>query len=245
MGDVDTRSPINGNVWKMIVGLIKLAPRPLTMVVCGEYMEVEDVKDATDMIQEEEMTVRRACGRCEVTGQSVLPESPGNVNIGLETRHVVFYGTSLGVKMQHTSRGYVVIHSIRDEDEEEGGLRRRSGELKEGDVVLQVGGVWDLYHPISVNAWGILVKFIRECRRPMRMVVTDGQYLNTIMSPGNGSECCSEEEDSVQSSCQLSPCSIDDGIRLNRIDEELTGDDNEIPAASAEDESIAEDDKEL
>lgn len=219
VGDVDLRRPIDSNVWKMTVGLIKLAPRPLTMVVATEYTEVEDVNDATEAIDEGGES-RRVCNRCEVTGQSVLPcDSPNSRVVG-STRHVVFYQQSLGVKLQHTSRGYVVIHSLNRDMPSEA----RSGDLKEGDVVLQVGGVWDLYHPISINAWGILVKFIKECRRPMRMVVADREYLNCIMSPGGDSSNCSEEEDSVQSSvdydCQLSPCSVD-GKKLNRIDEEI------------------------
>jgi hypothetical protein len=219
VADVDLSRPIDGNVWKLTVGLIKMAPRPLSMVVCTEYQEVEDVNDAECAISNDavESVVRSVSSRCCVTGQTIVPLTP-ELRRGWssgETRQIVFYEHSLGVKLQHNKRGYVVVHSISESgvNDKTTDPPSRKGELKPGDVVLEVGGVWDLYHPISINAWGILVKFIRECRRPMRMIVADEEYLNVVSSPGS----CSEES---SSSLEMSPgCSSVDG-RMNRIIEE-------------------------
>ena len=120
-----------------------------------------------------------------------MPTTPNERKNLAPTRQIVFYEASLGVKLKHTSRGYVVVNSVVPADPSIT-PPSRTGELKPGDIVLEVGGVWDLYHPISINAWGILVKFIRECRRPMRMVVADENYL-TMMSP------CSCSDESMES----------------------------------------------
>jgi hypothetical protein len=225
---VDLRKPIDANVWKLTVGLIKMAPRPLEMIVATEYTEVEDVNDAIGTIDDTSCEVKSVGRRCEVTGQTILPyccDSPedsgkrAKVLDAVEnggTRQIVFYQESLGVKLQHTRNGYVVVHSVTSSScqvNDSDNKPSRSGELRPGDVVLEVGGVWDLYHPISINAWAILVKFIKECRRPMRMVVADATYLSLIASPG-GSSC----DESVQSSEQMSPCSVESG--LDRIEEE-------------------------
>jgi hypothetical protein len=232
VADVDLRKPIDANVWKLTVGLIKMAPRPLEMIVATEYTEVEDVNDAIGTIDDACPCEIKSVGRrCEVTGQTILPyccdspENGGKKRGMLEssaTRQIVFYQESLGVKLQHTRDGYVVVHSVTASSflvNDSNDKPSRSGELRPGDVVLEVGGVWDLYHPISINAWGVLVKFIKECRRPMRMVVADKTYLSLIASPGGSSSC---EDDSVQSSEQLSPCSVDSS-GLDMIEEEKDG----------------------
>jgi len=223
--DVDLRHPIDSNVWKLTVGLIKMAPRPLTVLVATEYEEVEDVRDADCRLElssdcgADAGCVRSLCQQCELTGQTILP--PSSPKMGkFATRQVVFYEQSLGVKLQHTPSGYVIVHSTTPPSMT--ATNSRSGELKQGDIVLQVGGVWDLHHPISINAWGILVKFIRECRRPMRMVVADESYLATMISPGS----TSEEEDEVQSvdgeRMPLTPSSVVDDEPDNRMDGEDT-----------------------
>ena len=234
VGDVDLSHPIHdGHVWKLIVGYIKMAPRPLTMVVCTEFVEVSDVTLAECAMEGEGM--RKLGARCEVTGQTIVPSSPRE-KIG-ETRMVVFYDESLGVKLRHTARGYVVIHSVTEMSKDNNGKDRpsRIGELKPGDIVLEVGGVWDLYHPISINAWGILVKFIRECRRPMRMVVAEEEYVMGMRSPGS----CSEEsgEDSV-----MTPCSVgDDGMdRIEEGDDEVEENESKSTLVTADDESFTE-----
>lgn len=191
--NVDLRKPIDSAIWKLTVGLIKMAPRPLEFVVATEYEEVEDVSQA-QLSLSDNGTTRLTSTKCEITGQTILPSTPDERRNLAPTRQVVFHEASLGVKLQHTSKGYVVVNSVSAVDSTKS-PPSRTGELKPGDVVLEVGGVWDLYHPISINAWGILVKFIRECRRPMRMVVASEEYL-TMMSPGS---CSDESLESMES----------------------------------------------
>lgn len=190
--DVDLRKPIDSAIWKLTVGLIKMAPRPLEFVVATEYEEVFDVSQAQLSLSDSGIT-RITSTKCEYTGQTIVPTTPNERKNLAPTRQIVFYEASLGVKLHHTSRGYVVVNSVAPVDTSLS-HSSRTGELKPGDVVLEVGGVWDLYHPISINAWGILVKFIRECRRPMRMVVADESYL-TMMSPYS---CSDESMESIE-----------------------------------------------
>ena len=227
--DVDLRHPIDGGVWKLIVGLIKMTPRPFTMLVCTEYEEVEDIKEATATYEEGVENVRSMCGRCEVTGQTICPSSPSiqQDRVFNEKRQIIFYEESLGVKLQHTAQGYVVVHSVTSMEDDATNPSRK-GILKPNDVVLEVGGVWDLYNPISINAWSILVKFIKECRRPMRMVVTDCEYLNSInvgsSSPGSEESLQSIVEDEMSQIVEeeehesLSLCALEDSMGV--IDEE-------------------------
>ena len=228
--DVDLRHPIDAGVWKLVVGLIKMTPRPLTMMVCTEYEEVEDIKEATATYEEGVENVRSVCGRCEVTGQTICPSSPNiqRDSVLNEKRQIIFYEDSLGVKLQHTAQGYVVVHSVTTPMTNDATNPSRKGILKPNDVVLEVGGVWDLYNPISINAWGILVKFIKECRRPMRMVVTGNEYLNNVnvgsSSPGSEQSLQSSVEEELSQIVEeeehetLSPCSLEDS--MGALDEE-------------------------
>jgi len=63
---------------------------------------------------------------------------------------------------------------------------QRQGTIHPGDYVLEVGGVWDLHQPISLHAWAVLVKFIRECRRPLCMVLAKRTTCGGSSSDSSG-----------------------------------------------------------
>ncbi|KAL7432724.1 hypothetical protein ACHAXH_004769 [Discostella pseudostelligera] len=165
---VDLRYPIDSAVWKMTVGLMKMAPRPLQFVVARELPR--------DNEEEEEE---------ESPHDKAIEPTSGNNNkmndsIFGPTREIHFLESCLGVKLHHSTEGYVQILSVTPYKSFPNSPLARIGEVYAGDIVLQVGGVWDLREPIDDTTWGVLIKFIRETRRPLSMVVADGNCLEEV-----------------------------------------------------------------
>ncbi len=165
---VDLRYPIDSAVWKMTVGLMKMAPRPLQFVVARELPRT----------MEEKMEPRNE-GTPHPTASSSSSHKMLDSQFG-PTREVHFLESCLGVKLHHSSEGYVQILSVTPYKSFPNSPLARIGEVCAGDIVLQVGGVWDLREPIDDTTWGVLIKFIRETRRPLSMVVAEGDCLEAI-----------------------------------------------------------------
>ena len=213
---VDLRYPIDSAVWKMTVGLMKMAPRPLQFVVARELPRT----------MEEKMEPKNE-------GTHLTASSSNNKMLDSyfgPTREVHFLESCLGVKLHHSSEGYVQILSVTPYKSFPNSPLARIGEVYAGDIVLQVGGVWDLREPIDDTTWGVLIKFIRETRRPLSMVVAEGDCLEAIeqeeeeeeekggnlgeedngqlesdtcveTSDANQAICCAEEQTSDDTSC--------------------------------------------
>jgi len=165
---VDLRYPIDSAVWKMTVGLMKMAPRPLQFVVARELPRVNEE-------EEEESPNDKA-----ITPTSGNNSNKMNDSIFGPTREIHFLESCLGVKLHHSTEGYVQILSVTPYKSFPNSPLARIGEVYAGDIVLQVGGVWDLREPIDDTTWGVLIKFIRETRRPLSMVVADGNCLEEV-----------------------------------------------------------------
>lgn len=157
---VDLRHPIDSAVWKMTVGLMKMAPRPLQFVVARELPKT---------MEEEENNSSSTSWNTNTIDPRFGP-----------TRDIHFLESCLGVKLHHSNEGYVQILSVTPYKSFPNSPLARIGEVYAGDVVLQVGGVWDLREPIDDTTWSVLIKFIRETRRPLSMVVADGDCLEAI-----------------------------------------------------------------
>lgn len=145
---VDLRKPIDAVVWKLTIGLIRLAPRPLKMIV------------ATELEDENEMN--RMLGMTR------------------ETRTITFHERALGVRLHHNSLGTVQILSVSTCKPGTKTPIGRSGVIRNGDIVLEVGGVWDLRLPIHVSSWGVLIRYLRETERPLSMVVASQDDLSIL-----------------------------------------------------------------
>eukprot|EP01082_Thalassiosira_pseudonana_P010414 g9260.t1 g9260 contig36:225476-227003(+) len=169
---VDLRMGIDSAVWKLTVGLIKMAPRPLRVVVASELeeeiVEEEEVADEVKVacngnVQNAPAEADTANNETNATCKNAIKEEDNAslLNLGPK-RQIHYFESSLGVKLQHTPEGYVKVHSVTPISNTQPSLPlTRTGNIQEGDMVLEVGGVWDLYHPISIHAWGILVNLDR------------------------------------------------------------------------------------
>ncbi|KAL7466636.1 hypothetical protein ACHAXS_006935 [Conticribra weissflogii] len=215
---VDLRFPMEKSVWKLVVGLIKMAPRPLEMVVAQE-------------LESEEWDW--SGGESESRNDRDDDDDHHGNNWFEDVRRVYFMEHALGIKLHHDAEGYVRILAVvpsRNEREsqlwqdlrpQEGTeqqkqcqqymanisqhrhhphtqpqpqphsttLIQRQGTIYPGDYVLEVGGVWDLHQPISLHAWTIMVKFIRECRRPLCMVLAKRKNRGSNSSTGTSNRC--------------------------------------------------------
>lgn len=184
VSDVNLRMPIDSAVWKLTVGLIKMAPRPLKFVVARELsVDVDDVDFAP---MEYPGNLGDAMGQLQQTpcnnntnDNSATPMVDSKFG---PTREIVFLEPCLGVKLHHTTHGYVQILSVTPYKSFPNSPLARTGDIQAGDVVLEVGGVWNLREPIDSAKWGVLIKFIRETRRPLCMIVAEGDRLNSVMT---------------------------------------------------------------
>jgi len=171
VGDVNLRMPIDGAVWKLTVGLIKMAPRPLKFVVARELFTSEE--------EEEEVGVAADTGKPSLC--SPLITEMDDRRFG-PTREVHFFETALGIKLHHNAEGYVQILSVAPYKSFPNSPLARTGEMKGGDIVLEVGGVWNLREPIDNKSWAVLIEYIQDTRRPLCMVVADGGGAPTTTS---------------------------------------------------------------
>ena len=53
---------------------------------------------------------------------------------------------------------------------------------------MEVGGVWDLREPLGGTGWGVMMRYIREKRWLMGMVVADGKDPGGTTSEEEGDE---------------------------------------------------------
>ncbi|KAL7551524.1 hypothetical protein ACHAWF_014710 [Thalassiosira exigua] len=194
VGDVNLRAPIDPSVWKLTVGLIKMAPRPLRFAVAKELKV--NVGATSPGASVEKPSQRRGWGAHAFSGAPPQPprEAPYSARHGRDdplfgpTREVLFHERQLGVKLHRTPEGRVRILSVTPYRSFPGSPASRTGEMRAGDVVLEVGGVWDLREPIDGNSWGVLVKFIKETRRPLCVVVADAEGLRRAEEAGDAEE---------------------------------------------------------
>ncbi|KAL9190394.1 hypothetical protein ACHAXT_007605 [Thalassiosira profunda] len=170
VSDVNLRLPIDSAVWKLTVGLIKMAPRPLRFVVARELQFGEDgVGSEADAMHAGNRSSMHQPNRSSINAQNDARFGP--------MREILFREPCLGVKLHRNAEGYVQILSVAPYKSFPNSPWARSGEAKAGDIVLEVGGVWDLREPIDATSWGVLVKFIKETGRPLSMVVAEADCL--------------------------------------------------------------------
>jgi len=200
VSDVNLRMPIDSAVWKLTVGLIKMAPRPLQFIVAKEIMKQEEKRD-------DEISSKRGLYRWPSTANRTVaseessmqePETaistpqPSQFFTG-PTRKIHFLESALGVKLHHNTSGYVQILSVAPYKSFPNSPLARTGDsIYAGDVVLEVGGVWNLRDPIDKVGWGTLITFIKESKRPLSMVVGDA---DSLMIPKKDTELSPEKEE--------------------------------------------------
>lgn len=139
---IDTRRPISEHMWKLTLGLMRVAPRPIEVIVATEHNEKDTMEEEEDM-EEKEMESRVVMGtsdsdnegvymQLDMTGEVVLSprddEEETHVTddsheilhelwndkgrFGPE-RRVVFHEMSLGVKLHRCpSEGIVRVQSV-------------------------------------------------------------------------------------------------------------------------------------
>jgi len=194
ISDVNLRMPIDSAVWKLTVGLIKMAPRPLRFVVARELeMSVEEEEEEVggddaaaigNTMQADtdnrSTNMSHSMMQQQSPSRNTITTQKDNLRFG-PTREIHFFESALGVKLHHNSSGHVQILTVTPYKSFPNSPLARTGEMKEGDLVLEVGGMWDLREPIEDVAWGVLIRFIRETRRPLCMVVADADCLRTVV----------------------------------------------------------------
>lgn len=192
---VDLRRPIDGAVWKLTVGLIKMAPRPLVFMVAEElppeavpsvstiesgagrtndkstiHVPANDIAATTTRISAETAAEPAIDSTPATPAASNNNAGDANDRFGPE-RIILFYDPSLGVKLHHDPDGHVRILAVTPYKTFPDAPRVRTGVVLPGDYVHEVGGVWNTRDPISDQSWATLVRFIREGKRPLAMVV--------------------------------------------------------------------------
>lgn len=111
-------------------------------------------------------------------------ESNLQLHVGNE-RHVLFYTSSLGIRLNRGIDGYVRILSVSQLDNDED----RVGDIYDGDVVREVNGV-DLRHtPIDSSDWKMIIGLMKMSPRPMKIVVAE-ELFNVDSSSSTTSSAC-------------------------------------------------------
>lgn len=112
-------------------------------------------------------------------------ESIPQLHVGNE-RHVLFYTSSLGIRLNRGTDGYVRILSVSQLDNDED----RVGDIFDGDVVLEVNGV-DLRHtPIDSSDWKMIIGLMKMSPRPMKIVVAEELFNVDSSSSTTSSASC-------------------------------------------------------
>jgi len=129
VGGVSLCSPINTPAWKLTVGLIRMAPRPLRFVVANDL-----TTDATTTTTTTTTTLDAAAARHDDVDER-------RRSFGPRARVVTFHEPCLGVRLRP---GRPTV--------------RTGDEVSLGDIVLNVGdGEWDLNGPIDADDWCSLI----------------------------------------------------------------------------------------
>ena len=240
VSDVNLRMPIDSAVWKLTVGLIKMAPRPLMFIVAKEIKKEEKRED-------EEVSKRglyrwpsranRTDASVEASGQepetAISTPQPTHFFTG-PTRTIHFLESALGVKLHHNTSGYVQILSVAPYKSFPNSPLARTGDsIHAGDVVLEVGGVWNLREPIDKVGWSTLITFIKESKRPLSMVVGDA---DSLMIPKKDTELSLEKEEEEAEVNELVPSEVVKGTESSQEKEE------DIEEKDQEDEILNESD---
>ncbi|KAL3762628.1 hypothetical protein ACHAW5_001221 [Stephanodiscus triporus] len=172
VGGVSLRAPIDTPAWKLTVGLIRMAPRPLRLVVANELTAAAATKTTTTTT---DAAARRDDDDDDADDGRRRRRRRRSL-VGARSRVVTFHEPCLGVRLRHDPLdGRVrVLDVARVYRPFPGRPPVRTGdEVRAGDVVLDVGdGEWDLNDPIDLDAWRSLIEYVRGAGRPMRMVVT-------------------------------------------------------------------------
>lgn len=221
VSNVNLRMPIDSAVWKLTVGLIKMAPRPLKFVVAKEFELREDECSFEDVGSTMTMSGSSNPTRAMIPWEDSSTQQPlHNAQSAQQdsrfgpTREINFFETALGVKLHHNSDGYVQIISVTPYQPFPNSPMARTGDMKAGDIVLEVGGVWDLREPLDDTSWGALIKFIRETRRPLCMIVADGDGLR-ISAPEEENEDEQRQEKEGESSTEADGDKEQDDVANN------------------------------
>lgn len=252
VSDVNLRMPIDSAVWKLTVGLIKMAPRPLQFIVAKEIKKQEEKRD--DEIGSKrglyrwpsraDRTATSEEGSVQEPETTISAPKPSQFFTG-PTRTIHFLETALGVKLHHNTSGYVQILSVAPYKSFPNSPLARTGDsIYAGDVVFEVGGVWNLREPIDKVGWSTLITFIKESKRPLSMVVGDADSLmipkkETELSPekveGVNDLALSEAEEESKS-CQGKD---EEDVEEKNKEDEMSNDTEET-ASSLEDKGLEE-----
>jgi len=225
VSDVNLRTPIDSAVWKMTIGLIKMAPRPLKFVVAREMHA--DVEEGAGMGEAGGIANNpiQAIGS-QVSQNDVMQNIDSRFG---PTREVHFLESCLGVKLHHTPEGYAQILSVTPYQPFPNSPMTRTGDIRAGDVVLEVGGVWNLRDPIDQEGWYALVRYIRETRRPLCMVLADGQSMESILT------ALEEKEESQRDGDDSTTEGVKSGDGEDELEETSGKSNNMCSAKAAED----------
>lgn len=111
-------------------------------------------------------------------------ESNPQLHVGNE-RHVLFYTSSLGIRLNRGIDGYVRILSVSQLDNDED----RVGDIYDGDVVREVNGVNLRHTPIDSSDWKMIIGLMKISPRPMKIVVAE-ELFNVDSSSSTTSTAC-------------------------------------------------------
>ena len=204
VSEINLRIPIvDTSIWKLTVGLIKMAPRPLKFVVAREVLKADE-EEVEKKKKEDEKKKKKFAGWDTTTNNYANNErldynssTTNNDHLDDETvptstiklRTIHFLESNLGIKLHHNTLGYVQIVSVTPYSPFQKGYMVRTGDdIYEGDLVLEVGGLWNLRQPINDEEWKSLVRYIKGCKRPLEMVVTDGDCMEEQPQPSEQSQ---------------------------------------------------------
>lgn len=151
-----------------------------------------DVDDANDNTSEDDVLtntcpLRSSVYRTKVNkarrtvGQRILQQALSSLATSCQTatdsipiihvgneRQVLFYTSSLGVRLNRGIDGYVRVISVSKVDDDQ----VREGDIFDGDIVRDVQGV-DLRVPIDMAVWKMTIALMKMAPRPLKIVLAE------------------------------------------------------------------------
>jgi len=158
-GGVDLRRPITATMWGDTVALIKMAPRPLIIIVAKQV-------GTTPGFKSDDITpaVRAA-----------------TVVFGPERTVTFLSDASMGITLNRGVDGVVRVINVANLPP-----GSREGEINIGDVVLDAGG-FDLRRPVSAAMWGEMMASVKVAPRPLQFIVAK-EMSSELETPSSSAE---------------------------------------------------------
>ena len=151
--------------------------------VAARYSSRSSVND-TPIVPLPQRMLRQALSSLASPVPTADIESNPQLHVGNE-RHVLFYTSSLGIRLNRGTDGYVRILSVSQLDNDED----RVGDIFGGDVVREVNGVNLRHTPIDSSDWKMIIGLMKMSPRPLKIVVAE-ELFNVDSSSSTTSSAC-------------------------------------------------------